>query len=265
VAEAETTVLESLCSDKKGRIKMDKKEKNDFEKGRDLARGFAAAVYAGVVVAATTLFISFVLTAFPADAYFSRFIMGVGGLLVGGSMIAFPVALHNWAISGTHRKVTVALYYGEMAIIALNTIVSFAVLLSKNDIAMVIPQWVWLYEPFSIVAIVYTLGAWGTVFLLDPAAQAKAKEKEADQNFEKKVSDKLIEFLDSIEGEDAILTAAKSKIEERYGAQNFDTSKKHFGSGRNTGIPVEMPSVVRREADTEQAKLADPTEPSRQK
>jgi len=45
------------------------------------AMTFASVVYSGVVIAGTTLFISFVLTAFPPDAYLSRVVMVVAGLL----------------------------------------------------------------------------------------------------------------------------------------------------------------------------------------
>src|SRR5512138_312143 len=114
-------------------------EKSEFQKGRSGAMWFGGAVYVGGVVAASTLFISFILTAFPADAYLSRFVMVVAGILVGGSMLAFPVALQLWAISGGHRKVTTALYYGEMFIIAVNTIVSFGSLLAKNT-GYVLPE-----------------------------------------------------------------------------------------------------------------------------
>lgn len=233
--------------------------KDEYQAQRNYARIFAGIVYTGVVVAATTLFISFVLTAFPANAYFSRFVMTIAGVLIGSSAIAFPFALHTWAISDTHRKVTIALYYGEMGIIAINTIVSFSVLLAKYT-GITIPEWVWLYEPFSVIAIVYTLGAWGTVFLLDPEAQARNNEKKAQERFNRKVSDKMLEFLDSLEGEDAILAAAQSKIEKQFGSSNFDNTPKHFGSQK--GIPVEIPATRRNEASTEQAKLADPTHPS---
>ena len=140
------------------------KNDDEFENGRNMARLLAGAVYAGVVIAATTLFVSFVLTAFPPSAYLSRFIMTAAGVLVGCSMIAFPVALHNWAVGGKHRNVTIGLYYGEMAIIAVNTVISFSSLLAKYA-GVAVPEWVVLYEPFSVVAIVYTLAAWGTVFL----------------------------------------------------------------------------------------------------
>ncbi|MEG7769298.1 hypothetical protein U2086_14750, partial [Listeria monocytogenes] len=86
---------------------------------------FATAVYIGGVVGVTMLFISFILLAFPSDAYFTRAIMTASGLMVGGSMLAFPYALHNWTVTKEHRKWTTILYYTEMAFIAVNTIVSF--------------------------------------------------------------------------------------------------------------------------------------------
>lgn len=200
-------------------------EQTKFEKGRTSAMAFGGLVYVGVVLAATTLFISFVLSAFPTDAYFSRFVMVIGGLMIGGSMLAFPVTLHTWAISGNHRMITVALYYGEMAIIAINTIVSFAALLYKYAGATM-PAWIQWYEPFSIASIIFTLFAWGTIFLTDPTAKAKEKQLQAEQNFHAKVADRMIEYLDTIEGENAILEAANAEIADRFKPKK---GKQHFG------------------------------------
>ena len=216
----------TLQSDKNGNHVMDK-----YEKGRGLAIGLAATVYLGVVSAATILFISFILEAFPPDAYFSRFIMALAGVLVGGSMIAFPVALHNWAVQGWHRKITAALYYGEIFIIGINTVVAFAHLLSANA-GRTSPEWVILYEPFSIFAIIYTLFAWGTIFLTDPVADAKDKEIAAHQEFKKRIADKKREFLDSVEGEDVILQAASEEIRREFNPDNHKTDRQHFGSAR---------------------------------
>jgi hypothetical protein len=227
------------------------KQQSEFEKGRAGAMAFGGIVYVGVVIAATTLFISFVLTAFPAEAYFSRFVMVVGGLMVGGSMLAFPVALHTWAISGQHRAITIGLYYLEMAIIALNTVVSFAALLYRYASAPM-PAWITWYEPFSIVSIIYTLFAWGTIFLTDPSAKAKAEELAAQQTFDRRKAAKKTEYLDSIEGEQAIMDAANAEI-----AQEFKSKVKkaeHFGAAR--GIPAPAP-FVRNEATTEKPDLGE--------
>lgn len=220
-------------------------DKSEFEQGRTRAVVFGGFVYFGVVIAATTLFISFILTAFPETAYFSRFVMVIGGLMIGGSMLAFPVALHTWALAGTHRTVTIALYYGEMAIIALNTVVSFAALLFKFAGAD-LPQWIAWYEPFSIISIIYTLFAWGTIFLTDPAAKAKQKQLQAEQDFQTKIADKMTEYLDSIEGEQKVLEAANAEIEKRFQART--TEKQHFGAAR--AIPAEVP-FVKKQAETE--------------
>ena len=209
-------------------------EKVPDDKARGGSMVFSGLVYMGVVLAATTLFISFVLTAFPENAYFSRMVMIIAGLLVGASMLAFPVALHNWAIDGTHRLVTIGLYYAEMLIVMLNTIVSFASLLGKYS-GYEVPEWINQYEPFTIVSIVFTLFAWGTVFLLDPSGQAKAQEKAADQRFNKKVATKNLEFLDTVEGEDAVLEAARKQIEKKFGSKRDDGQPKHFGSAAPRG------------------------------
>jgi hypothetical protein len=223
-------------------------ENREFEQKRGGAMWFGGAVYVGVVLAATTLFVSFILTAFPEDAYFTRTVMTVSGLLVGGSMLAFPVALHNWAISGTHRTVTIALYYMEMAIVALNTIVAFGSMLSKYS-GYILPEWVSMYEPFSIVSIVFTLAAWGTVFQMDPGHMSVQKDLAAQQKYRAKIAEKNLEFLESIEGEEAILEAARAQIEKRYGAQRPTGEKKHFGAparaqARGSTAPVFVRPVV---------------------
>ena len=235
-------------------------EKTEFEKGRSAAQIFGGIVYAGVVLAATTLFISFILTAFPPDAYFSRFVMGIAGLLIGGSMLAFPIALHNWAISGTHRAVTTGLYYGEMLIIAVNTIVSFGSLLAEYTGSQM-PEWAMLYEPFSVGSIVYTLAAWGTVFLLDPQAKAKAQELESEQKFIRRVAEKKLEFLDSQEGEDAVMLVAQADIAEQFSPERFSKERKRFGSGKGKAekpIPVDpQQPFVAKQATTETPTLGD--------
>lgn len=215
-------------------------EKTDYEKGRGMAMGFGALVYVGVVFAASTLFITFVLKAFPEDAYFSRFVMGVAGFIVGLSMLAFPVALHKWTVERTHRLITTVLYYVEMAIIAVNTIVAFMTLLSLYT-DFTVPDWAIAYEPLSIASIVYTLGAWGTVFLTDPMHKATSQANAAQQKFYEKVAQKEVEFLDSIEGEDAIIAAAMAKINKTYDASKFSTEKRHFGGGATKkDAPIEV-------------------------
>jgi hypothetical protein len=223
---------------------MDKN--TEFERSRAGSMAFGGLVYVGVVLAATTLFVSFVLTAFPEDAYFSRFVMGGAGLLIGASMLAFPMALHNWAIGGMHRTVTMGLYYGEMAIVAANTLVAFTSLLGKYA-GYEVPAWVSWYEPFTIVSIVYTLVAWGTVFLLDPTAQAKARELQAERDFRARVAAKKLEFLESIEGEEAVLAVAQMDIEKQFGKQRPTGEARHFGNNRTPGVVRVQPLAQERE------------------
>ena len=222
----------SLNSDKNNNFVHDK-----YEKPRGIAIAIAGTVYTGVVIAATVIFITFVLQAFRPEAYFSRFIMALAGVLIGGSMIAFPFALHNWAVHGWHRKITAGLYYGEIFIIGINTIVAFAHLLSVNA-GRPAPAWVLLYEPFSIFAIVYTLFAWGTVFLTDPVAAAKDEEIAAMQDFRRRIAGKKVEFLNSIEGEDVIMEAASNEIMDEFNPDRFKRGeRRHFGSGKNPALP----------------------------
>lgn len=194
------------------------------------AMKFGALVYVGVVVAATTLFITFVLSAFPVDAYVSRVVMTVAGVLIGLSMIAFPYALHTWVVESTHRTWTTVLYYGEMLIIAINTVVSFMSLLAKYG-GYEMPEWAILYEPFSVGSIVYTLFAWGTIFQLDPAHKRTQKERQADEAFLDAVADKRLEFVNSKEGEDLVMTVTANDVFDRFNPENYKAGKKNFGSG----------------------------------
>lgn len=209
----------------------------EYKTGRNWAMGLAAAVYLGVVLSATVIFISFVLDAFPENAYLSRIVMTVAGVMVGGSMIAFPLALHLWAVEKIHRRVTIALYYVEMLIIAVNSIVAFTALLNKNAALSQTPEWVLLYEPFSIGAIVYTLAAWGTILLLDPAHKRKAKDQANQEKFEDKISNRMAEFLDSAEGEDVIMDIATRRAYEEFSPERFKTGKKSWGTKGKKALP----------------------------
>ena len=204
---------------------------------------FAAVVYVGVVLAATTLFVSFVLTAFPADAYLSRIIMVIAGLLIGASSIAFPVALHVWTIEKKHRAWTTTFYYGEIGIMAINTVVSFMSLLGEHT-GYVIPEWALLYEPFSVGAIVYTLFAWGTVFLMDPTHKRLQMSRQLEDDFENAVAKTRMEFVNSIEGAEAIGVAATDDIRALLLKQR--NGKKHF-AGANVAVDPAL-GFVKKEA-----------------
>ncbi|MBT7122716.1 MAG: hypothetical protein HN948_06880 [Clostridia bacterium] len=192
----------------------------EYLAGRKQAMTGGTIVYVGVIVLTTALFITFILTAFPADAYLIRVIMTVGGIMVGGSALAFPVTLHKWAISGSHRTWATWLYYGEIAIIGVNTLVSFSVLLATYA-GWIIPEWVSLIEPFTILAIVYTLFAWGTVFQTDPLAQAQAKKLANLQALETMVADRIGEYLHTAEGEDKIREHADEQIAQMMSVDRY--------------------------------------------
>jgi hypothetical protein len=213
---------------------------------------FGGAVYVGVVLAMSTLFISFVLTAFPENAYFSRLVMTVGGVLVGLSAIAFPVALHTWTVERTHRIVATVLYYGEILIMAVNSVVSFMTLLSTyTDYKP--PEWAVLYEPFSVASIVYTLAAWGTIFLLDPSHKRTQKEREADEKLFDRIAEKRIEFVESIEGENVIASIVANDIQTRYDPERFKRERKHFGGA----IPAPVPFVKKESLSVEDANFRE--------
>lgn len=205
------------------------------------AQTFAAIVYVGVVIAASTLFISFVLTAFPDNAYLSRTIMVIAGILIGASAIAFPIALHTWTIEKTHHTITTAFYYGEITILAINTVVSFMSLLASNT-KYVVPEWAALYEPFSVGAMIYTLVAWGTIFLMDPEHKRIQQNRQLKEGFEKEVDKIRMEYLKSIEGSQAVANAAYEDIQVLLSEQR--NGRKHFGVPTGS-IPAEAPFVAK--------------------
>jgi hypothetical protein len=176
------------------------------------------------------MFITFVLTAFPEDAYFSRIIMTMAALAVGSSMLAFPIALHNWVVTKDHRFWGIILYYGEMALIAVNTVVSFVTLLGLD-----IP-WVKQYEPFSVGSIIYTVFAWGTLFLLDPQHKEFADEQESDAKLNKKISNLTNTFLDTADGQRLVQELAAAEVANRWTVENH---MKRKGLARpSTAIPA---------------------------
>lgn len=218
-------------------------EKSEYESKRAGAQMFGSAVYIGGVLAATVLFITFVLSAFPEKAYFTRTIMSAAGLAVGCSMLAFPYALHFWVVSKKHRTVTSILYYIEMAFIAINTIVSFVNLLAKYA-NFAAPEWTVLYEPFSILSLIYVVFAWGTVFLTDPQAKQKAQDREFQEEFEKGVSDTKLEFLKSDEGRAAIANAAVQDIQATITA---DRKNRPFLNGNSNYVIDPQKGFVKKE------------------
>ena len=229
------------------------------------AQIFASVVYIGVVMAVTTLFISFVLSAFPHNAYLSRVVMTIAGLLMGASSIAFPVALHTWTFEKIHRRVTIAFYYGEVAIMAVNAVTSFMNLLSRNG-KTAIPEWALLYEPFSVGTIVFTLLAWGTIFLFDPEhkriqkdredeVRRLSKEREAQDRFDNALAEKELEFVNSIEGEQQVALVVSERIRAKYDVGKYSTEKKHFGV--SSGYVPAPASFVKKEATSPLGELDD--------
>jgi len=221
-------------------------EDKEFEKSRQTARSFGGSVYVGGVIAATMLFITFVLTAFPQDAYFSRVIMTIAGLAVGASMLAFPIALHNWTIEKKHRQITTWLYYAEMLFIGVNTVVSFVNLLAQVT-GYAAPEWAVLYEPFSVVSIIYVIFAWGTIFLTDPEARNRQKQREYEQTRRTIIEDVKLEYLKAPEGRADIARQAQLEIAE------------HARNAQNKSFFQEpsAPSWIIKESTVEQPKSGD--------
>ncbi len=234
-------------------IQISNTQEEQFERDKDGARTFGGAVYVGGVIAATVLFITFVLTAFPQDAYFTRLVMGLAGVAVGCSMLAFPYALHKWAVSKSHRWWTTLLYYGEMVFIGINTIVSFVNLLAKYT-GFTAPEWAVLYEPFSVLSIIYVIFAWGTVFLKDPQSRIIAQQREFDEKYNQKIAAKTLQFLDTPQGEDAIIVAASEDIKQRISRR---TTRGQFGT-TNQVVVEPGRGFVQHELTTEQPRTSLP-------
>lgn len=224
----------------------------EFENARNKARTFGSGVYVGGVLAATALFIAFVLTAFPEDAYFSRAIMTVAGLAVGCSMLAFPYALHHWIVEKQHRQTATVLYYAEMVFIAINTIVSFVTLLAKVT-GYTAPAWAVLYEPFSILSIIYVIFAWGTIMNTDPEARRKQKKREYEQTRQTIIEDLKIEYLRSAEGRVDIAQEARDEIMQGNVERK---TKSFFGKSVEPGALANQ-LFVQKEATTEGTKVAE--------
>jgi hypothetical protein len=72
---------------------------------------------------------------------------------------------------------------------------------------------------------------------LDPKIRQHAKEQEAKTKFDDKVLGKVNEFLDSVDGEDAVIAAATIKINEKFSTK--ENSPKRFGSARLNTLPTQ--------------------------
>jgi len=180
---------------------MDEQNK-EIEVARNRAVLFGNIVYYGGVLFSTVLFIAFVLSAFPADAYVMRLALTFGGLMVGASGLAFPYALHHWAVSGAHQTAARLFYYGEMGILGANIVIAFTKLLEIHA-GWAAPAWVNQFEPYTVGAVVYTIAAWGTLFILDPISTAKAQQIKNAQQFESRVAERMADMLDdgALDGE----------------------------------------------------------------
>jgi len=210
------------------------------EKQRNNARTFGSVVYVGGTVAATVMFITFVLTAFPKDAYLSRVIMTAAALAVGLSMIAFPIALHDWVVTKEHRKWGIFLYYGEMALIAVNTVVSFITLLGLD-----VP-WAKDYEPFSVASIIYTVFAWGTLALTDPQHKEYADEQDNETDRRRDVEMVKRQFRKTEEGKELIRQMAAAEIAAEW---TVEKHLKHKGLSQSHMVPVAGTPFEKKAAD----------------
>jgi magnesium-transporting ATPase (P-type) len=218
------------------------------EKSRNNARTFGGIVYTGGTIAATILFMTFVLSAFEPDQYLTRIIMIIASLAVGSSMLAFPVAMHNWIVTKDHRFWGTILYYGEMVLIAVNTVVSFIMLLGMD-----IP-WAKQYEPFSVASIIYTVFAWGTIFLIDPQHKEYADEQDNETDRRKSVEAIKKQFIKTEEGRTLIAQMAAAEIAAEWTVENHLA---HKGIKIQSLTPVEGTPFEKKQADVPLVKTDD--------
>lgn len=200
----------------------------------------AMIVYVGAIVAATAIFIFFILTAFPESAYFIRVLMVLAAMCVGASALAFRYALENWAVYGNHRKAAIGFYYGEIALVGLNTIVSFSVLLYKFSGNNALPDWVAWYEPFTVATIAYVVLAWGTLFVLDPRAKSKARQLQVLIDFDNQVVDGMKDYLRSEDGLLAIQENANERIRKNFSVKEGDPQP---WINRGRPVPITTPGI----------------------
>jgi len=183
---------------------MENKGKRD--NGKTAAYVLGGAVYAGVVIVFTTMTINFIVGILAEDAYLMRGLLTAGVVMVGLNSVALPVALHFWAVDGWHRGVAIALYALDMVVLAFNGITSFSTL-SGNP-----PAWVMSYEPYSVGMFVFALATWGILWMTDPGEQARVEMAKATQAFNVKAIRKAAEYLDTIEGQEAIAREAANLL-----------------------------------------------------
>ena len=196
--------------------------------GKKAALVLGAAVYIGVVIIATSLTISFVTGVLSASAYLLRGILTIGVVLVGLNSLALPVALHFWAVSGIHRASAIALYAGDMIIVAFNLITSFSTL-GGNP-----PEWVEAYAPYSVAMFVFALATWAILFISDPGERAALMVEQAREKFKLSAIQKAAEYLETVEGQAAIQSEADRLLPDIL--RTSVNAERHWPGG----IPVDM-------------------------
>jgi hypothetical protein len=89
-----------------------------------------------------------------------------------------------------------------MGILGANIVIAFTKLLEIHA-GWAAPAWVNQFEPYTVGAVVYTIAAWGTLFILDPISTAKAQQIKNAQQFESRVAERMADMLDdgALDGE----------------------------------------------------------------
>ncbi len=213
-------------------------------KGKLAAYIMGGLVYAGVIVVAVLLTVQFIVGILPPAAYGLRALMTVGVVLVGLNAVALPLALHYWAVEGFHRGLAIVFYVGDMLILGVNMVTAFSTLSGHA------PEWVTQYEPYSVGMLVFALASWGILKIADPGERAALKLAKAQANFRVKAIEKAAEYLDTIEGEQAIAQAAGELVPELFNSYGIKKRARSWNGGTlpalnvpteaaGEGVPVE--------------------------
>jgi len=140
----------------------------------------AALTYTGAVLYGDIMFISVMHVAFPSG------IMGAlataGAIMTAVSAITLPIALHYWFAPGTQFVWGVIFWFADIAALALNAMLAYAVATGASD--PWIAQWQQLSPATPLLAVI----GWGIAFLLDPSHKLRHAQAELEAD--------LIDMLD---------------------------------------------------------------------
>lgn len=139
---------------------------------KSLALFAAALVYAGAVVYGDVMFIAVMQDAFPPGILGGLAI--VGAITTAASALILPVALHFWFAPGTQFVAGILFWLLDIAVLALNSMLAFAVATGSGMLAM----WGGFAPATPLLAVL----GWGVIFLLDPSHKLRHAQLELESD-----------------------------------------------------------------------------------